>query len=259
MAGFDRKRALLVALAPAALIVGYFAWQNHGRPPGNLVRFWPVALLVGIEAPTAFIASYLSQTGRRAAAGIVTLAGGLAFFGVGEYFRVKTEAVTLTDGERMSLVAVEEGGRLRLKHPTLGFSILHPGSGFVDQGGQAFRANAQFYSFVDRSSDAGLFVGLFKGNGDSPASLRELLEAMADHLRDSSGTPGSRVRLVDLETPATEPPRGTLHAIIGDHRHYRIEGHGWKPPDGEPSFAILIAVMAPTAEAYADVLASFRP
>ena len=251
------KRPLIYALVVAGLIIAYAAWGAHGHGYGR--RFWLlIAPLVVVAGGGTFAGSYLSQTGRRRAAVLVTLVTLATYLGISEIFRAKTAAATLTDAERAALVSIDEGGQRRLKHPTLGFSILHPGAAFIDGGAQAYRANAQFYSYFDPSSDAALFVGLFKDQGDSPDSLRELLTSISGQLGDLSGGTGASVHLVSLETPDTDPPRGTLHATVGDRRHYRIQAHGWKP-DGHTPFAILIAVMAPTADAYGDVLASFRP
>jgi hypothetical protein len=166
--------------------------------------------------------------------------------------------VSFTDDERVPFVTVKRKGEYRLLHPTLGFSILHPGRGFVATGSQAFRPDAQFYSFVDEAAREALLIGLFKGQGETPASLRKLVEEMGRQAGALGGNAGTPVRVVQLDVPDGDPPRGELHAIIGEDRHYRLSAYGWAREGGAP-LAVLIAVMSPAADAHADVRASFQP
>lgn len=253
----DWKRGLAKVLLPTAVAVG-IAVRNVGPLLGT-VRFWGMlALIVAPEIAAGVASNYLRQSGRQAlatllaGAGIAWLVGGVALL------TRHNDAVALTDAERAAFVTVEEGGQRRLRHPALGFSFLDPGPGFEATSSRAFRADAQFYSFADRERGIGLTIGLFKGQGDSPTSLRTLLESMSGQASALGGPGKVSTQIVELETPPDDPPRGDLHVVLGDGRHYRLQGYGWRSPDGTP-FAILIAAMAHAPNAAADVLSSFRP
>ena len=103
-----------------------------------------------------------------------------------------------------------------------------------------------------------LTIGLFKGDGDTPRSLRKLVDQMGAQASALAGGSGARVRVVAMDVPDAEPPRGELHAIIGSSRHYRLRAYGWSPPDRAP-MAVMIAVNSASPDAHADVLASFDP
>jgi hypothetical protein len=167
-------------------------------------------------------------------------------------------ARTFTDAERADLVSVDEGGERRLMHPALGFSFRHPGPGFVSNGSPPSKPGTQFYAFTDREQGVTLGIGLFKGDGDSPTSLRKLLELLGRETTSLSAPPKTPARVVELETAADMPPRGSLHVALGDGRHYRVRGQGWRSATGS-SFAILISVTSRTPDAGDDILASFRP
>lgn len=179
-------------------------------------------------------------------------------FGGSALLAAKTNAATLTDAERAPFMTIVDGGERRLRHPTLGFSILHPGPGFTAERSVAFRPDAEFYSFVDQATAARLTIGLFKGQGESPSSLRKLLEAISHQAEALGGDANVPPGVAELETLPTEPPRGFLQVALSDGRRFRTTAYGWHAPDGT-SFAVLIAVLARRPNAGADVLASFRP
>ncbi len=252
------RKGALKALAPAALGFGYLLWRYGGTLPTS-ARFWGLlALVVGPEIVGTLASDYLIRTGRVVVGKLVGLAGVVWLIGGCTLLATKTNAATLTDAERVPFVSVEDEGEVRLRHPTLGFSILHPGPGFTPDIAQAFSRDAQFYSFVDPGAAARLVVGLFKDQGESSASLRKLLERMGHDADALSGGAAIPARVVGMEIAPADPPRGSLQIVLGDGRHFRVTAHGWRAPDGTP-FAILVAMMARAPEAGADVLASFRP
>src|SRR6185369_3883666 len=146
-----------------------------------------------------------------------------------------------TAEERAPFAEVDRGGERRLSHPTLGFSILHPGPGFVATGSQAFRADAQFYAFADQAAGESLTVGVFKGQGQSPWSLRKLVDQMGAHASTLAGGSGARVQVVAMDVPDADPPRGEMHAIIGKNRHFRLRAYGWDRR-GQPPVAVIVAI-----------------
>jgi hypothetical protein len=258
MAGFNWRRGLGPSLALIAATIGYAAWIGRAYSSQQAIRFWAIiAVLVMGELVLALATNYLAQTGREGLSRLIRGGVTLAFLG-GAWWYAQRPSAAFTNEERAPLLQVEEHGERRLHHPGLGFSILHPGPGFVLTASQAYRADAQFYAFADQAGGESLTVGLFKGVGDSSASLRDLLEEMGKQAGALGGKGGAPVRVVFLQAPDTDPPRAELHAIVGEGRHYRMSGYGWKRP-GQAPIAVLIAVMSPQADAHSDVLASFQP
>jgi hypothetical protein len=254
----DWKRGVLAALAPPAVALGYLLWRHGGALPTS-TRFWLLLVLViGPDIALVLAGDYLQRTGRVAVGKLLAFAGLAWLLGGCALLAAKTSAVTFTDAERAPFVTVEEDGRRWLRHPTLGFSVLHPGPGFSAERSEAFRQDAHFYSFVDPNERERLTIGLFKGQGGSAASLRTLLETMSRQTDTLGGGNGLPARVVDLDAAPTEPPRGALHVVLGDGRHFRAAAYAWRSADGTP-FAILVAIMARAPDAGADVLASFRP
>ena len=221
MATVDWRRGLAKVLVPAALAFGYLLWRNGGTLPSS-IRFWALIALVFLPEMAAGLAGhYLEQTGRPGAGKLITFAGLAWLFGGGALLATKTQAVTLADAERAPLVTVDEGNQRRLRHPTLGFSLLHPGPGFVAHESSAFRPSAHFYSFTDSEARVRFTVGLFKGKGDGPGSLRDLIEGMSKNTDALGGRAGSPPRVEKLEVSGDEPPRGTLEMVLGDGRLLR--------------------------------------
>jgi hypothetical protein len=257
MGTVDWRKGALKAIAPAALVLAYLLWRNGGTLPTS-PRFWGLLLvIIGPELVGAVAAEHLSRTGRGAAGKLISLASIAWLFGATALLAAKTNAATLTDAERAPFVVDESEGERRLRHPTLGFSILHPGPGFTAERAVAFRPDAEFYSYVDPAAASRLIIGLFKGQGGSSASLRELLESMASQADALGGPARVPARVLDLSTSPTGPPRGVLRIALGDGRLFRTAGYGWRTADGTP-FAVLVAVIARAEDASSDVLASFR-
>jgi hypothetical protein len=206
---------------------------------------------------TAIPTSYLSQTGRKAASkGLALLTAAGLYFGGGPLVVAMTRP-SFTAEERAALVAVDEGGGRRLRHPALGFSLLHPGAGFVPSVSQAFRADAHFYAFDNLALRERLVVGVFKGKGESSASLRSLLESMRQELAqgDVKGFAGKP----SLVTPVEGSLRAVaLSAPMNAGYELHARAYGLDVPGRSP-FAVFIGISTTAPGAYAELLSSFRP
>jgi hypothetical protein len=177
VAGFNWRRGLGPSLALIAATVGYAAWIGRANSGHQAIRFWAiVAVFVLGEVVLALATSYLAQTGREGLSRFIRGGVTIAFLGGAFWFGDRVSGTVFTNEERAPFVAVDRNGERRLLHPALGFSILHPGPGFVPSASQAYRANAHFYVFTDQAGGEALTVGLFKGFGGSSASLRDLIE-----------------------------------------------------------------------------------
>jgi len=253
----DWKKELPKILVPPALAVGYAVWRG-GAFLGSAWSWGMLALILVADIAAGFASAYLRGAGRQMAATLVAGAGMVCLFGGVGWLSVRGRAVALTAAERADFVTLEEGGRRRLRHPTLGFSFVDSEGGFQPTGAQPFRSDAHFYAFADRERRIGLTIGMFKGQGDSAASLRMLLESMRNQASALGGAAKVPTTVVDLRATGDDPPRGDMHVTLGDGRHYRLKAYGWRSPEGTP-FAILIGALADAPDAATDVLASFSP
>ena len=160
MATVNWPRGLAKVLVLALFAFGYLLWSNGGTLPGS-IKFWGIiALLILPEMATGLAGHYLEQTGRPGVGKLITFAGLAWLFGAGFFLASKAREVTLTYAERAPLVTVDDGHQRRLRHPTLGFSLLHPGPGFVEGDPNASRPSAHFYSFTDAEARVRVTVGI---------------------------------------------------------------------------------------------------
>src|SRR4029079_1784315 len=131
-AGYNWRRGLGPSLAAIAATIAYAAWIGRGNSPQHAIRFWGiVALFVAAQLCVGLGTSYLTQTGR---GGLSRLIGGgvsIALLGGVWWYGQRPQSSGFTAEERAAFVAVDRNGERRLLHPALGFTILHPGPGFV--------------------------------------------------------------------------------------------------------------------------------
>ena len=214
-AGFNWRRGLGPSLVLIAGTIGYAAWIGRGIRGTQATRFWAViGLLVLGELLLAFATTWLAQKGREGLSRLISGAVTFAVLGGAWWYAQRTSAA-FTNEERAPLLLVEEHGEPRLRHPALGFSILHPGPGFVLTASQAYRADAQFYAFTDKAGAESLTVGLFKGVGDSSASLRDLIEEMGKQAGALGGKGGGARPCRSL---AGARHRSASRGVPRDHR-----------------------------------------
>jgi hypothetical protein len=216
----------------------------------------------------AFAASWLRQTGRRRVAiGLV-----VALFVVGAGISAaliglapgKRKPDPLTSAEKAPLVVVDEGGQRRLRHPALGFSILHPGPGFresaevtaaIRRAGDDPETHA--YGFMDPDSRSTLVIALMKGMGGSRAALSEHLDGLQRGMAGSVGS--TELRWVGKQVTWDDRRRvGRLSALVAGTVHVEVAAYALESP-GRPPFIVNLTMSAADADRPAAVLASFRP
>jgi uncharacterized membrane protein YgdD (TMEM256/DUF423 family) len=266
------KRSLLhAALAfGVAVAIGAAAFAVLQRPESNATKFGEgVGRLSVFTAAVVFAASWLRQTGRRRAAiglvaGFVALLGGLFAVltvlprGPGAH-RVRA----LSSADRAPLVVVEAGGQRRLRHPTLGFSLLHPGAGFRDAPEVAAAMSdgrdpdAINYGFQEPASQSALVVSVMYGMGGSREKLSEHLDGV------QRGVAGSVVGKSDLRWLNKEISWddhrhvGRLSVSIAGQTRMELASYSVAPAGGDP-FIVNLFVMTRQPDRFADLLASFR-
>jgi len=202
---FSLRRGLLHALfALGAVIAAGVALALLARPVGMEAFGRGLAQFAAFTAFAAFGASYLFQAGRRmwgwvtvGAYGALVAAAVIVLATVLPVQREGSQPAPLTPAERAPLEQVTEGDAVRLRHPTLGFSLPHPGPAFAEIDDAELRRLArgmfepgmQVYGWFDETAGAVLVVGLMKDVG----SREELEGFQAGFLEALREQPGSRL------------------------------------------------------------------
>jgi hypothetical protein len=260
------KRALLNAglAGGGTLVVGaaVFAALAGGS---NAFRFgeWvvPLSIVMGI---VGFAATWSRRTGpRRAFVGltvaVLAIAAGIAaaVLGLGADERAPE---ALTAAESAPLLVVEEGGERRLRHPTFGFSVRHPGPGFVESAAVKDVASsdprAQTYGFVNPGSASTLFVTVQK---DMPASRAILSDHIDGMWRDLSRAARPGAHWVGKEIIWDDRRHvARLSATVGDTVHVEVAAYAIESPRRSP-LIVDVSMMGADRDQLAEMLASFRP
>jgi|GEM_PF-2122473 len=187
---FSPKRAALhtgvaaviaiVALAAIAALADVKDPRRMGEGAGMFVAFL-AALVFGI--------SWLAQTGRRRAAWAV----GVGFTVLVALAIIVTVANTprrwVTEADRAPLVERADGETRRLVNPSLGFSLLAPGEGFVasTQVAKMFGEDPDrpTWGWLNQLDGAALVVTIEPGLGPdaAPSDVEELVSGMVEGIR----------------------------------------------------------------------------
>jgi hypothetical protein len=249
---FSLKRGLLHAgLALGAVLAAGVLLAVLARPVameefgGGLARF---ALFTAF---LAFGASYLFQTGRRmwgwvtvAAYGALVVAVVVVVALVSPVRREGPRPAPLTPAERAPLVQVADGDTLLLRHPTLGFSLPHPGPAFaeVDQAELRrlargmFEPGMQVYGWFDETAGAVLVVGLMKDVG-SRDELEGFQQGFIQALREQ---PGSRLE-TNTVTWSGDGGEADVRGTLPDGTAVSARGQVVRLAPGGPRYLIVLA------------------
>jgi hypothetical protein len=252
--------AVLVGGAVLAGVLGMAGSDAHkaGQSIGRLA---------GLVAGAAFGASYLLQTRRRGAALALAIAL-VALVGAGAAAGIMTRSphrdTSLTAAEKQPLVIGDDAGERRLRHPGLGFSILHPGPKFLEAAelgkpkpGQKHDDTTQEYAFADREGRSVLLVSVMKGMGGTREKLAEHLDGVQRGFVGSlpEGAPlhwgDKQIRWTD------ERHQARLVGAFGGGMGVQIAAYSVLR-DGQEPFIVNVMIIAPDADRYTRVTESFR-
>jgi hypothetical protein len=225
---YSWKKALLHALIPLSIIIvggaiaiAAGAVKAPRRFGEGLGQFSVFAMLLAVGV------SYLAQTGRRRAAWGVG-AGAVGLVGVIVVVLVAAgppaARAVLTAAERRPLEIREQGGERRLVHPTLGFSLLHPGPGFVEseQAAAVFQQStrdpgAHAYAYARASDRSFVIVTIGKGL-DSRAGMEGMVRGLTRPLLQAV-----KARVKENEITWSESRKeAVLSAELGPGVHFRF-------------------------------------
>jgi len=180
--------------------------------------------------------------------GVIALIGGVVVAVVLGYRSVHA----FSPGDRTHLVEVEREGGTWLRHPTLGFELRHPGPAFREVPEVAAMMAAKdtesiYYGYVDDSKTAVLIIGVKPGGFAEREDVEKTFDGVIHGMATTMGSP----HIVSREANEHD---GTLHVTMGD-THFRARLLSVIGPD---SYALMIMVGSPSADALAPVLASAR-
>ena len=260
-------RALFAFLVTTALGIGAFALL--ARPESNSRQFGEgVGQLAVYAAAAAFIASWMGQTGRRKiaigiVAGFSTLAVVLfVALAVVDHHQFEA-AAPITDAERAPLLAVDEAGERRLRHPAFGFSILHPGTGFKESAevasAMAIRGDdsTQVYGFLEAETRSALIVSVMKGMGGSKSKLASHVDGVLSGLQHSVAGK-AEFRMIAKEVVWDERAHvGRFSAVVGEATGVELAAYSVRRPGQQP-FIVNLMITAPEVKRFAALLASLR-
>lgn len=265
---FQWKRGVRHALVPVVVVIGGSAALAFGfgvadaeKLGEGIGRFAAVAFALGLGI------SYLAQTGRRNQAIVASVLFGAALAALAVVIVVGASHRTqpLPERDRVPLRATDVAGERRLVHPTLGFSILHPGGAFTEspqmaalmRAGNPDDPTVHYYAYADPQPTAGLIIGIINDTGSSRAAFTEAVRGMRSGL-DKQARGAGAVEIVDDQiTWDAVPPHARLHAVMAG-AHVRLDAYALRPEHHAPVIAVVM-VMSRDADALANVRASFRP
>jgi len=266
---FRWKRALLHALIPFGLvIVGGFVLFAVTSPVDaekageGVGRFAGVALVAGLGI------SYLAQTGRQKAAALLGVGLVVLISVVVGLVAMPPRARPLRAADRAPLVEVEIDGKPRLKHPTLGFSILRPPTGYHDSpqiaaamGGLTRDPGSVVYAYAEDPPQGGLIVTVMNNHAGSRRDLQEFLDGIQHGIESSVRSQLGESTKVQIDrkdvTGDDAHLEAHLHAVVNGV-HMQVNGYPLDVPE-RPPVIVNVMVVGPEATLMADVLASFRP
>jgi hypothetical protein len=234
--------AVLAAGLGVALLVHPVSYEKFGEGIGQFAIFSTMA---------AFGASYLFQTGRRTwgwvtvgAYGALVVVVAVAVIVAAGQRDERARPAPLTPAERAPLEQVAEGDTLLLRHPTLGFSLPHPGPAFteIDQAELRrlargmFEPGMQVYGWFDETAGAVLVVGLMKDVG-SREELEGFQQGFVQALREQ---PGSRLE-VNTVTWSGDGGKADVRGTLPDGTSVAARGQVVRLAPGGPLYLIVLA------------------
>jgi hypothetical protein len=171
---------------------------------------------------------------------------------------------TLTEAQRAAPVLVEHGGERRLRHPTFGFSLRHPGPSFREAPElvAAYLAagpdpETQHYGLMDEETRSALTISVMNGMGGSRESLSQHVD---DFQRGFAGSPAGSANLRWLGKEITWDDRRHRATVRAEAAGLQIEvvAHSVQPAQGPP-FIVNLTAMGTQIDGLRKTLASFQP
>jgi hypothetical protein len=266
---FRWRRALLHALIPFFLVIAgglaLFALikpVDAAKAGEGVGRFATFALAAGLGG------SYLVQTGRRRAALLSGLGLVTVIVAVVGLLVMRPHPSPLRAADRAPLVEAELGGEHRLRHPTLGFSILRPPPGYAASpqvaramGSIADDPDTVIYAYAEDPPQAGLVVSVLYNDGGSRHDVQSFIDGVQRGLESSARSQlgsSAQVQVIRREVTGDDAHlEAHLHAVVAGV-HTQVNAHALHLP-GRPPVLVAVTVISSDETTLAEVLTSLRP
>jgi hypothetical protein len=173
----------------------------------------------------------------------------------------------LAAADRAPLLVVDEGGQRRLRHPTLGFSLLHPGPRFVDAPELAAQMNGGAlkddpatvtYGFKEPDTQAALVVQVMNGMGGTREKLTSHVDGLQSGIGKSAAAAADLKWLDKAVTWDDQHHVGRLSASLAGQMRIELAAHSVEHAGREP-FIVNLFLMTRQPERFVDLLPSFQP
>jgi hypothetical protein len=257
---FRWNRALLHGLIPLVLVVVaglavlFVAHSVDPEKAGKGVgQFACFAYFAGIGI------SYLAQTGRKQVA-LWTSVGLVGLVGLLLGLAISLAPKSLQASDREPLFEVQVAGKARLRHPTLGFSVLRPPPSYVSQpqlatmlGGFAGNdPSAVYYVYAETPPNGAVVIGVMANTGSSRNDFQDAIHGI--HRGITTSAPMAQFLREEI-TGDDDHLIAHVH-VVTDQAHVRIEAHAIQ---GRSPAIATVMVVDPDGTALTDVLESFAP
>jgi hypothetical protein len=167
----------------------------------------------------------------------------------------------LVAADRAPLVEDGVAGQRRLRHPTLGFSMLHPGPEFAEAPEIVAKLHkpgdqSQYYAYADSPVTEALAIAVAGDEIDSRDQLAKELTAFENSFRGAAEVSShATMSVVDDGVQWEGRRQAHFHLLVGG-AHYRGLLVPMSPTGHDPILVALI-VISQDPDALAGVLASF--
>lgn len=262
---YSPKRAIkhaLFALLVVIVIGGVLAVVLDVADPEKfgqgIGRFGVFVMIV------AYAVSYFVQRGRRTIAWSIGL--GLVVLIASAAFVVATErgAPALLAADRAPLFEYDEGGQRRLRHPSLFFSIAHPGASFVEssqltavfEDATTYETN-HYYAYADADEGVNLVISVASHTGRRD----DFVDYIDGVQRGITNAARGKATVVVREKRITWTDgrrEARFHGVIDGTGHMRLRAFAITPA-GHAPIVVLLMVISSDETALASLLDGFRP
>ena len=179
---------------------------------------------------------------------------------------------SLPEEDRVPLETVEIEGVRRLRHPTLGFSLLHPGEDYFDERVAALNRDnelravaggrdwTQSYVYTKKAGGTALIVSILNGIGVTEKQMQEVGALTEEgYVRGMRNLMGANVKVEHLKDEVVwdaNRHEASRYFTVGD-LHCRTRAHAIRAVD-HPPFVVLLMLTSREPTELEEVLESFR-
>lgn len=171
----------------------------------------------------------------------------------------------LEAAERAELVERDTVEGPVLSHPTLGFSLRHPGPMFFpsreyEQHLEALARDdsTRFYEYSELASGKILLIALSKRNEQSGREFAEMVRNVEKLYQQKLASRVGEGAPIETIAATVDGARGTaeIHDKVGTSTHLRLSA--WRKVRGDSGYVVMVIGVSPAGDAFGEVISSFR-